>query len=103
MLTRSGVGPARIDLTVPIELKPALPTGLARKAVDTLGQWIVNDRFSPEAVMPTESQLAATLGVGRATVRDAVKVYPGRASSGRRGVTAPALRPSRPGTCSTAT
>ena len=42
-----------MDLTVPMELKPALPTGLARKAVDTLGQWIVNDRFSPEAVMPT--------------------------------------------------
>jgi GntR family transcriptional regulator, galactonate operon transcriptional repressor len=78
LLTRSGVGPGRMDLTVPIELKPALPTGLARKAVDTLGQWIVNDRFSPEAVMPTESQLAATLGVGRATVRDAVKVLSGK-------------------------
>ena len=78
MLTQSGAKLAKMDLTVPTDLKPALPTGLARETVDTLGQWIVNGRFSPDAVMPTESQLAATLGVSRATVRDAVKVLSGK-------------------------
>lgn len=55
-----------------------MPTGLARKAVDTLGQWIVNGRFPADATMPTEVELAARLEVGRATVRDAVKVLSGK-------------------------
>lgn len=55
-----------------------LPTGLARMALDKLGQWIVNDRFPPGEVIPTESALAASLGVSRATARDAVKVLSGK-------------------------
>ena len=55
-----------------------LPTGLARTTLDTLGQWIVNDRLPPSEVMPTEPELAASLGVSRTTVRDAVKVLSGK-------------------------
>jgi DNA-binding FadR family transcriptional regulator len=55
-----------------------LPTGLARTALDTLGQWIVNGRLPSSEVMPTEPELAASLGVGRTTVRDAVKVLSGK-------------------------
>ena len=77
MLTNSGTRPP-IELTVPTELKPALPTGFARRAVHTLGRWIVNGRFTPDVVMPTELELATSLGVSRATVRDAVKVLSGK-------------------------
>jgi GntR family galactonate operon transcriptional repressor len=76
-VTRLEAHPA-IALTAPGELKPALPTGFARKAVDTLGRWIVNDHFTSDAVMPTELELATSLGVSRATVRDAVKVLSGK-------------------------
>ena len=55
-----------------------LPTGLARTTLDTLGQWIVNGRLPPGEVMPTEPELAASLGVSRTTVRDAVKVLSGK-------------------------
>jgi GntR family transcriptional regulator, galactonate operon transcriptional repressor len=57
---------------------PALPKGVARTAVDTLGRWIANGEFSSDAVMPTEPELAASLGVSRATVRDAIKVLSGK-------------------------
>lgn len=43
-----------------------------------LGRWIVNDRFAPDAVIPTEPQLAEELGISRATVRDAIKVLSGK-------------------------
>lgn len=56
----------------------ALPTGVARKAVDTLGRWIVDGVFTTDAPMPTEDELAASLGVSRATVRDAIKVLSGK-------------------------
>ena len=78
MLIKSGTRPADRARLVPTELKPALPTGFARRAVDTLGRWIVNDRFTPDVVMPTEPELATSLGVSRATVRDAVKVLSGK-------------------------
>lgn len=67
-----------IEPMPPSELKPALPTGVARQAVATLGRWIVNDRFTPDVAMPTEAALARELGVSRATVRDAVKVLSGK-------------------------
>ena len=65
-------------LPPPAGAERALPTGRARKAVDTLGRWIVNGRFPPETVMPTEPELAEELGTSRATVRDAVKVLSGK-------------------------
>ena len=46
--------------------------------METLGRWIVNDRFPPDVVMPTEPQLVEALGVSRATVRDAIKVLSGK-------------------------
>jgi DNA-binding FadR family transcriptional regulator len=61
-----------------MELTAALPNGFARRAVDTIGRWIANDTFSPDAPMPTEPELAASLGVSRATVRDAIKVLSGK-------------------------
>lgn len=66
------------DLGLPMNFALALPKGAARKTVDTLGRWIANDVFSPQSAMPTEPELAASLGVSRATVRDAIKVLSGK-------------------------
>jgi GntR family galactonate operon transcriptional repressor len=63
---------------IPIEFTHSLPTGFARKAVDTLGQWIVDEVFTPDQPIPTEDELAGLLGVSRATVRDAIKVLSGK-------------------------
>ena len=67
-----------IDPSGPAASTAALPKGFAREAVDRLGRWIVNDAFPADAPMPTEPELAAQLGVSRATVRDAVKVLSGK-------------------------
>jgi GntR family galactonate operon transcriptional repressor len=67
-----------VAFTIPIEFTNALPNGFARKAVDTLGRWITDDVFTPDAPMPMEDELAASLGVSRATVRDAIKVLSGK-------------------------
>ncbi|MDD7972946.1 FadR/GntR family transcriptional regulator [Roseinatronobacter sp. HJB301] len=56
----------------------SLPTGVAKRSVETLGKRITNDVYSPDEVMPTEEELADSLGVSRATVRDAVKVLSGK-------------------------
>jgi GntR family galactonate operon transcriptional repressor len=79
-LSRSRVEKPRatVDLTSPFEVRSSLPKGFARQAVETLGRWIVNDRFPPDVVTPTETQLAEELGVSRATVRDAIKVLSGK-------------------------
>lgn len=66
------------DLTSPFEVRPALPKGFARETVDTLGRWIVNDRFPPGGIIPTEAQLVEELGISRTTVRDAIKVLSGK-------------------------
>ena len=66
------------SLNWPVNFIPALPRGVARSSVDTLGQWIANGDFSPDSTMPTEPELAASLGVSRATVRDAIKVLSGK-------------------------
>lgn len=67
-----------LDLTSPFDVVSSLPKGFARETVDTLGRWVVNDRFAPDVVIPTESQLVEELGVSRATVRDAIKVLSGK-------------------------
>lgn len=67
-----------IELTSPFEVASSLPKGFARETVETLGRWIVNDRFPPNVVIPTEPQLVEALGVSRATVRDAIKVLSGK-------------------------
>ena len=55
-----------------------LPTGAAKEAVEVLGKRIANDHYPQGSLMPTEPELAASLGVSRATVRDAVKVLSGK-------------------------
>ena len=70
-------GPAR-DPLPPARAASALPRGVAFRALDTLGRWIADDVLSPDSVMPTELELAASLGVSRATVRDVIKVLSGK-------------------------
>jgi GntR family galactonate operon transcriptional repressor len=65
-------------LASPFDVTSSLPKGFARETVDTLGRWIVNDRFQPDVVIPTEAQLVEELGVSRTTVRDAIKVLSGK-------------------------
>lgn len=67
-----------VAFRIPIEFANALPTGSTRKAVDTLGRWIADDVFTPDARMPMEDELANSLGVSRTTVRDAIKVLSGK-------------------------
>jgi GntR family transcriptional regulator, galactonate operon transcriptional repressor len=56
----------------------SLPTGAAKQAVEVLGRRITNDVYPQDTVIPTEEELAQSLGVSRATVRDAVKVLSGK-------------------------
>lgn len=65
-------------LEAPPDLGLALPTGGAKEAVETLGRRIANDVYKPGETIPTEAELAESLGVGRATVRDAIKVLSGK-------------------------
>ena len=65
------------QLPLPIEVGTSLPKGAARAAVEALGRRIVNDHWRPGEPIPTEPELAADLGVSRATVRDAIKVLSG--------------------------
>jgi DNA-binding FadR family transcriptional regulator len=66
------------DLTSPPEFTTSLPNGQTRRTVDRLGRWIADDTFAAQSVIPTEPELAASLGVSRATIRDAVKVLSGK-------------------------
>jgi DNA-binding FadR family transcriptional regulator len=67
-----------LDARIPMAFTTSLPTGVARRTVDVISRWIADDTFSPDRPMPTEPELAATLGVSRATVRDAIKVLSGK-------------------------
>lgn len=68
----------RVVLTLPVDLGLSLPTGATKIAVDALGRRIANDAYRPGEVMPTEPELAKSLGVSRTTVRDAIKVLSGK-------------------------
>ncbi len=68
----------KTDLDVALGLGSSLPTGAAKEAVSVLGRRIANDEYRQGEVMPTEPELAASLGVSRATVRDAIKVLSGK-------------------------
>lgn len=65
-------------LQTPLAPGDALPTGAAKLAVYTLGRRIANDAYLPGQIMPTEPELAESLGVSRATIRDAIKVLSGK-------------------------
>lgn len=67
-----------LDLKIPSEFASSLPTGAAKQAVEALGRRIASDIYREGEVMPTEGELAESLGVSRATVRDAVKVLSGK-------------------------
>ncbi|MEQ8480110.1 MAG: GntR family transcriptional regulator [Hoeflea sp.] len=62
----------------PMEAKASLPRGAARDAVEELGRRIVNDIYREGEAIPTEPELAESLGVSRTTIRDAVKVLSGK-------------------------
>ena len=66
------------EFRIPTEFGTALPTGAAKQAVEILGRRIANDVYPHDTVMPTEEELAQSLGVSRATVRDAIKVLSGK-------------------------
>jgi GntR family transcriptional regulator, galactonate operon transcriptional repressor len=67
-----------LTLAFPLDLGSSLPTGAAKQAVAVLGRRIANDLYRPGEIMPTELELAESLGVSRATVRDAIKVLSGK-------------------------
>lgn len=67
-----------LDLKIPSEFASSLPTGAAKQAVEALGRRIASDVYREGEVMPTEGELAESLGISRATVRDAVKVLSGK-------------------------
>jgi GntR family galactonate operon transcriptional repressor len=68
----------QLNLTIPHEFGSSLPKGAARRTVETLGQRIAGDVYPPDEVMPTEEELATSLDVSRATIRDAIKVLSGK-------------------------
>ncbi|WP_180900336.1 FadR/GntR family transcriptional regulator [Martelella soudanensis] len=68
----------RSALAFPIDLSSSLPTGAAKEAVTVLGRRITNDVYRPGEIMPTEPELAVSLNVSRATIRDAIKVLSGK-------------------------
>jgi GntR family transcriptional regulator, galactonate operon transcriptional repressor len=73
------VPPKRVpEFRIPTQFGTSLPTGAAKQAVELLGQRIANDVYPQDMVMPTEEELALSLGVSRATVRDAIKVLSGK-------------------------
>src|SRR5258706_4310083 len=54
--------------------EPLARMSLHDQIVDALGRRIVGGRFGPNGTLPTESELAAELGVGRNALREAVEV-----------------------------
>lgn len=68
----------KTTLQMPVMPSDALPTGAAKQAVDILGRRIANDTYLPGQIMPTEPELADSLNVSRATIRDAIKVLSGK-------------------------
>jgi len=57
-----------LALAFPIDLGSSLPTGAAKQAVAVLGRRIANDLYRPGEIMPTELELADSLGVHYQTV-----------------------------------
>lgn len=66
------------NLEFPLEVSSTLPNGAAKEAVEVLGRRITNDVYEQGQTMPTEPELAESLNVSRATVRDAIKVLSGK-------------------------
>lgn len=60
------------------EFGASLPTGVVKSAVEKLGRQIVNNEFPAGEPIPTESELATSLGVSKTAIRDAIKVLSGK-------------------------
>ncbi|VVT27992.1 FCD domain-containing protein [Hoeflea sp. EC-HK425] len=67
-----------LNPSVPTEVAASMPRGAARDAVEELGRRIVNDIYPQGEAIPTEPELAVSLGVSRTTIRDAIKVLSGK-------------------------
>jgi len=58
--------------------RPKITRGQVIAAVDTLGQGIANGTYPQGSTLAIEQELAASLGVGRNALREAVKVLSGK-------------------------
>ncbi|WP_238010460.1 FCD domain-containing protein [Dactylosporangium sp. AC04546] len=58
-------------------LQPLRPSPLVEQATDRLRQQIAGGHWDVGAKLPSETALAATLGVGRSTVREALRALAG--------------------------
>lgn len=77
-IVRSRTQVRRAALMLPVDLGSSLPTGATKVAVNELGKRIANGVYQPGEIMPTEPELARSLGVSRTTVREAIKVLSGK-------------------------
>jgi len=59
-----------------LRLPAAAPEGgrIHDSVVRTLGAWVLGGRYAPGEILPREEDIAASLGVSRTSVREAVKV-----------------------------
>src|ERR1700745_4514310 len=62
--------PAAEDSTLPLE--PVEPRRLYRQIADQIARLIASGEFPPGARLPAERELASSLGVSRASVREAI-------------------------------
>ena len=62
----------------PERRRSTLPTGAAKRVAEKLGRAIVGGYYEPESLLPVEAELQAEIGVGRNTLREAVKVLAGK-------------------------
>ena len=69
---------SRPDFLLPREFGTALPTGVVKNAVEKLGRRIANDEYPDGEPIPTEPELAESLGVSKTAGRDAIKVLSGK-------------------------
>ena len=56
-------------------LKPIRKTTVVNQAMDQLKELIASGQYKPGDKLPTESELAAQLGVGRSSIRETIKVF----------------------------
>jgi len=56
-------------------LKPIRRNTVVNQAMDQLKELIASGQYKPGDKLPTESELAAQLGVGRSSIRETIKVF----------------------------
>ncbi len=65
-------------ITLPPEFRTSLQRGPGPRAVEELGRRVIAGTYLPGETIPMENDLAASLGVSRTTLRDAVKILSGK-------------------------